>query len=150
MRIRAFVPTLALAGVLLATPAAAQTMPGPVGQEALIKATLLSLNDANVTGNYTVLHAKLSKPFRTEHSPDKLKQSFKTFADQGIDYDIIAAHKPVASEDPKVDDRGALILRGYFDTRPTRVSYDLAFIPSDGEWKPLKLNVKVNPAPEEK
>ena len=30
-------------------------------QEILIKTALLTLNDANVTGNYTVLHAKLSK-----------------------------------------------------------------------------------------
>jgi len=35
----------------------------------LIKVTLLTFNDANVTGNYTVLHAKLSKPFRDQFPP---------------------------------------------------------------------------------
>lgn len=145
---RTSVATLALAGTLFAAPAMAQKMPGPVAMEALIKATMLTLNDANVTGNYTVLHAKLSKPFRDQFGPDKLKEIFKTFVDQQIDYDIIAAHKPVASQEPKIDDRGALVLRGYFDTRPTRVTYELDFIPSDGEWKPIKLKVNVNPAPE--
>jgi hypothetical protein len=30
----------------------------------------MSFNDANVTGNYAVLHAKLSKPFRDQFTPD--------------------------------------------------------------------------------
>ena len=147
MPFRASVLTLAVAGALLATPAAAQKMPSPTGQEVLIKATLLTFNDANVTGNYTVLHAKLAKPFRDQFSPDKLKATFKTFADQNIDFDIIAAQTPVSSQEPKIDDRGALILRGYFDTRPSRVAYELDFIPSDGDWKAIKLKVNIGDAP---
>jgi hypothetical protein len=150
MPIRHSVLGLALFGTMLASPAMAQKMPGPLGMEALIKATLLTFNDANVTGNYTVLHAKLAKPFRDQFNPDKLKSTFKSFADQQIDFDVIAAHAPVASEEAKIDDRGALLVKGYFDTRPARVSYDLAFIPSDGEWKAIKLNVDVKPAPEQK
>jgi hypothetical protein len=140
---------LALAGSMLSAPASAQKMPSPVAMVAWIKATMLTLNDANVTGNYAVLHAKLSKPFRDQFGPDKLKETFKSFADQQIDYDIIAAFKPVATQEPKIDDRGALVLRGHFDTRPNRVTYELDFIPSDGEWKPIKLQVNVNAAPVE-
>lgn len=141
----------ALVGAFLAaSPASAQKMPGPIGMEALIKATLLTFNDANVTGNYAVLHAKLAKPFRDQFPPDKLKETFKSFAEKQIDFDVVAAHAPVASEEPKIDDRGVLLVKGYFDTRPSRVSYDLAFIPSDGEWKAIKLKVDVNPAPEQK
>ncbi len=32
-------------------------------------------------------------------------------------------------------------LRGYFDTTPNRVNYDLGFIMSDGEWKLVGINV---------
>ena len=49
-------------------------MPSAVLQEILIKTSMLPLNDANLTGNYTVLHAKLAKPFRDQFSPDRLKQ----------------------------------------------------------------------------
>lgn len=129
--------------VLFAAPAFAQKVPSSELQEVLIKASLMSFNDANVTGNYTVLHAKLSKPFRDQFPPDKLKQTFKAFADQHIDFDIVVAKPPVAAEEAKVDDTGRLALRGYFDTKPSRVHYDLAFIMSDGEWKLIKLNVNV-------
>lgn len=130
------------AGAMLgAAPAHAQPAPDKVGQEVLIKATLLTFNDANVTGNYTVLHAKLSKPFRDQFPPEKLKAAFKEFADKHIDFDLIAARTPVPSEEAVVNDQGVLKLYGYFDTKPSRINYQLEFIRSDGEWKAIKINV---------
>lgn len=143
--------------VLLAIPAlhaswgAAQVeikVPSALIQEVLIKTYLLTLNDANITGNYTVLQARLAKPFRDQFDAERLKTVFKSFADKKIDYGIIAAKPPVASSESRIDNRGALILRGYFDTTPSRVSYELDFIPSESEWKPIKLNVHVKPVKE--
>lgn len=129
--------------MLTAAGAAAQKVPNPMLQEILIKVSLLTFNDANVTGNYTVLHAKLSKPFRDQYPPEKLKEVYKVFAQQHIDFDLIAARPPVPVEEAKVDDRGVLQLKGYFDTTPSRVNYDLGFIMSDGEWKLIRLNVNL-------
>ena len=131
--------------LLLAPAQAENTVPSPFLQEILIKTSLLSLNDANLTGNYTVLHAKLAKPFRDQFSPDRLKKVFKTFADQKADWGLIAAKAPVATSPSVIDKRGALVVRGYFDTAPSRLTYELDFIPSEGEWKPIMLNVRVKP-----
>ena len=87
-----------LASILIAAPAQAQQVPNKTLQEVLVKVTLLTFNDANVTGNYTVLHAKLSKPFRDQFSPARLKEVFKSFSDNNIDFDIIAAKMPIASQ----------------------------------------------------
>lgn len=149
----------AIAGaLLLAAPsrAAAQAQAAPVEakvpsvllQEILIKTSLLTLNDANITGNYVVLHAKLAQPFREQFSPERLKQVFKPFADQKMDWGVIAAKPPVPTAEATIDKRGALVLRGYFDTSPSRLTYELDFVPSEGEWKPIKLNVKVKPSNE--
>jgi hypothetical protein len=134
---------LVLFVVVSASSAFAQKVPSTELQEILIKVSLLSFNDANVTGNYAVFHAKLSKPFRDQFPPDKLSSVFKEFRDKRIDFDLIAAKKPIGTEEPKVDDKGILALKGYFDTTPSRVNYDLAFIMSDGEWKLIKINVDV-------
>lgn len=135
-----------VSALLLLVPAQAEDkIPSAFLQEILIKTSLLTLNDANITGNYTVLHAKLSKPFREQFSPDKLKQAFKPLADQKLDYGLIAGKPPVATSEAEIDSRGRLILRGYFDTRPSRLNYDLAFVPSEGEWKPIRLNVDIKP-----
>lgn len=58
---------------------------------------------------------------------------------------MIAAKSAIASEEPRIDNRGALILCGYFDTKPSRMYYALNFVPSEGKWKPIKLNVHVKP-----
>ncbi|HJQ57879.1 MAG TPA: hypothetical protein VJ890_13275, partial [Vineibacter sp.] len=71
---------------VLAAPAAwAQSPPGPIALEALIKSTLMTFNDANITGNYTVFHARLAKPFRDQFTPDRLKTAFESFSQQSID-----------------------------------------------------------------
>jgi hypothetical protein len=139
--VRTVVAVLMLA--LFGAPASAQKVPNATVQEILIKASLLTFNDANVTGNYEVFHAKLSKPFRDQFSSDKLAEVFKGFRDQHIDIDLIAAKAPISVEEPKVGDNGRLTLKGYFDTTPSRVNYDLAFITSDGEWKLISINVDV-------
>jgi hypothetical protein len=122
-----------------------ERVPNPLAQEILIKTSLLTLNDAIVSGNYTVLHAKLAKPFRDQFAPDRLKQAFKSFTDQKIDMAAIVAHPPIPASDAQIDGRGALLLRGRFDVGPRRVVYELDFLPSEGEWKPLQFEVNVVP-----
>ena len=142
--IRRLVCSLVL--ILLATGAQAQNkVPGERALEALIKSSLLTFNDANVTNNYTVLHAKLSQPFRIKYPADKLAETFKVFREKRIDFDIIAALKPVYDPEPKVDGDGKLLVEGHFDPGSALVAFELDFIPSDGEWKLIRLNVKVNP-----
>lgn len=139
-----------VSALLLLMPAHAQDkVPSAILQEILIKSTLLTFNDANLTGNYTVLHAKLAKPFRDKISPDGLKQAFKGFADQKINLGLVAAMPPVASSEATIDVRGALQLRGYFATKPSRVSYELYFLPSEGEWKPAMIDVRIKPPTED-
>jgi hypothetical protein len=135
-----------VAGALWIIPAQAQnTPPEPEMQEVLIKTTLLSFNDANLTQNYDVLHAKLSKQFREQFPPERLKQVFKPFVDQKIDINPIAAKKPIPDKTAEVDERGVLSLTGHFDTTPSHVFYDLGYVVSEGQWKPIKINVNVRP-----
>lgn len=138
----------AVALVLLIPVAQAQNkVPSERALEALVKTSLLSFNDANITGNYEVFHAKLSKPFRDQFPPEKLKARFKDFSAKHIDFDIIAALKPTYDPAPEVDSDGRLLVKGFFPTEPLHVYFDLKFIPSDGEWKLIGINVKIGSAP---
>jgi hypothetical protein len=140
------VRVLAVMALMLAASAAqAQNkVPSERGLEALVKTTLLTFNDANVTGNYEVFHAKLSKPFREQFPVERLVRRFQEFSKKHVDFDIIAALKPAYDPAPKVDDEGKLLVKGHFPTEPLRVNFDLAFIPSDGEWKLISINVKID------
>ena len=107
----------------------------------MVKTTLLTLNDANITGNFDVPLTKMAKPFRDKLTADALKQGFKPFAGRHID--VIAAMPIVASSKPAIGSRGELMLRGHFDTSPSRLTYQLDYFISEGEWKPVLIDVKI-------
>jgi len=141
-RVGAFVLLLLLAG-----PAVAQNKVPPARPlEAQVKASLMSLNDANLTGDYRVLHARLSEPFRKQYTAERLKATFKEFNDKNVDIDIVTAMTPTYDQPPYVDAEGKLIVRGFFPTEPSRVSFEMDFISGEGEWKLIRINVKVGPA----
>jgi len=137
-----------MALMLAASLAQAQNkVPSERALEALVKTTLLTFNDANVTGNYAVFHAKLSKPFREQFPVERLARTFGDFNKRHLDFDIIAAMKPAYDPPPRVDEEGKLLVKCSFPTEPLRVYFDLYFIPSDGEWKLIRINVKVDSPP---
>ncbi|WGR99128.1 hypothetical protein MTX26_33945 [Bradyrhizobium sp. ISRA443] len=136
----------AAAGLLLicaTRPASALDMPSPFVQEVLIKSILVSLNDAVAADNFTVFHAKISKPFRDQFPPDKLKTIFKDLVDKHAVFDAIVAKPIILDQDAKIDDRGVLQLKGHFDTTPKQVKYQLGFIPSDGAWKLSGISIDI-------
>ena len=110
-------------------------MPGPSAQEVLVKSILVTLNDAVVSDNFTILHAKISKPFRDQFPPEKLRAVFKDLVEKHAVFDAVVAEKMIADEDAKIDEQGVLKLKGRFQTAPKQVKYQLGFIQSEGAWK---------------
>jgi hypothetical protein len=138
----------ALVLALAAPIAQAQNkVPAELALEALVKASLLSFNDANVTGNYTVFHDRLSKPFRDQFSSERLKETFRDFSEKHIDIHVVAAFKPTYAESPMIDPDGKLRVKGHFPTEPVRVNFELDFIPSDAEWRLVLIHVKLGDPP---
>ena len=62
----------------------------------------------------------------------------------GYCIELVAVLKPTYEPAPTIDSEGKLVVRGYFPTEPIRVNFNLAFIPSDGAWKLIRLNVKLD------
>ncbi len=132
------------AGIAVSATAVAQPLPTPLIEEVMVKTSLLTFNDANITGNYDVMYAKMGKPFRDRYGVQDLQQAFKMFAGQRID--LIAA-KPIVVTSPAKINKGVLMLRGYFDVAPSRLTYQLNFAVSEGEWKLIAIDVTGKPAP---
>jgi hypothetical protein len=137
--------TLILASATAPTPAAAQRVPSEDVIETTIKRHLASFNDANITGNYEVWHATLSRPFRDQFTPERLQTTFKAFHDQKIDIAPVLAKPPILSEPARIDREGTLLLKGTFETRPSRVIFDMKFLPAEGDWKLNSIHVNVLP-----
>ena len=135
---------VALTALLAASNhAIAQGMPSPLTQEVLVKSMLVTLNDAVTADNFTVLHAKISKPFRDQFPPEKLRAIFKDLIDKHATFDVVVAKPIVPDADAKIDENGVLRLKGHFETTPKKVKYALGFIPSDGQWKLSAVSIDI-------
>ena len=137
--------TLIAAVMMLAifAPANAASLPSDDEQEVLIRTTLMTFNDANMTANYSVLHAKASKEVQAQLSIEKLFDTFKPFRTNQLFFEDIIYEDYDSYEDAKIDDEGALVLAGVFKTDSIRVKYRLRFVKNDAAWKWLGINADV-------
>src|ERR1700694_1383588 len=91
---------------LAPTRALARDMPSPFVQEVLVKSILVTLNDAVAADNFTVFHAKISKPFREQFPPEKLRAIFKDLIEKHAVFDAVVASPIVSDEEAKVEEKG--------------------------------------------
>lgn len=130
-----------------ALPARAQDVPDAQVQEAMIKQTLITFNDANMTGNYAVMHARTAAPFREQFPPARIAEMFKSFGEQDVDIGPVAGMDPI-EDTPAVVEDGILILAGHFATSPLQVNYVLKYLVEENAWRLVGIDVTAVPVEE--
>ena len=123
------------------TPAYSAPVPNDDEQEILVKTTLMTFNDANLTGNYNILYDKAAKQFRAQIPLQKVTDSFKEFRDKKINLESIVGDELDSSKKASIDGDGVLNLKGRFKNDEKKIRYDLNFVYQDGTWKLLGLVV---------
>jgi hypothetical protein len=128
------------------TPAAAppQQQQLPVSLEQalyLIRSTLLTLNDANRTGNYTVLRDLAAPDFQAANTAADLAQNFTDLRRRKFDLFTVALAAPQLTAPPALDDHGMLHLNGFFPTRPLQINFELMFQNTGGQWRLFGISV---------
>jgi len=78
-------------------PAQQPALPGVDGVLYLIRSTLLTLNDANRTGNYTVLRDLAAPDFQARNTAADLAVTFTDLRRRNFDLFAVAVTAPIAS-----------------------------------------------------
>jgi hypothetical protein len=132
-----------LAAAASAAPASA---PAPKQHELdlLIRTTIIAINQANMTGNYTVFRDLTSPAFQSQNSPARLAEIFSTLRKRNLDLSPVIFF-PAKFHHPPAIENGMLHATGYFPTRPERVNFDLAYQNVDGRWLLLGASVSTSP-----
>src|SRR5262245_49810378 len=113
----------------------------------LIRETLLALDQANKTGNYTVLRDLGSPEFQV-NTAARLAEIFAKQRGDNIDLSGVAVIEPQLSLLPQVEANGMMHLAGFFPSVPTQVNFELAYAPVGGRWRLFGLSVSFGqPAP---
>jgi hypothetical protein len=126
-------------------PAFAQQEPKPAqidrnGVMILIRETLLALDQANKTGNYTVLR-DLGSPAFQANTAARLGEIFASERRDNLDLSGIAVLDPQLSLLPQIEPNGLLHMSGVFPSAPEQINFDLAYAPVNGQWKLFGISV---------
>jgi hypothetical protein len=128
-------------------PAAASgqdaTVPSADALIVLIRSTLMALNHANLTGNYSVLRDLSSPAFQASNSDADLAMIFTSLRGQRLDFSAIVTITPQLTKGPEITPQGLLHLGGSFATQPMPVNFEMLFQQVGGSWR--LFGISVNP-----
>jgi len=113
----------------------------------LVRSALLTLNDANRSGNYTVLRDLAAPDFQARNTAADLAQIFADLRRRNFDLFAAALIVTQFTAAPALDANGRMRLTGFFPTQPLRISFDLTFQSIAGQWRLFALSVATPGAP---
>src|SRR3990172_1851025 len=128
--------------------AIALNVPQPEILLVLIRTTLVALNQAVQTGNFTVLRDLGCPIFQQANSPAQLGAIFADLRNRNIDLSPVVVVTPQITEPPSITQEQLLRLVGYFPTNPLQIHFQMLFQPVNGQWRlyGMAVNTVASPA----
>jgi hypothetical protein len=125
-----------------------QAAPPPIqidrnGVLILIRSTLLALDHANRTGNYTVLRDLGAPGFQASNSAARLGEIFANLRSQNLDLSGLAVLEPQLTILPTSVSGGMMRMAGFFPSVPTQINFDLLFAPVEGRWRLFGISLNL-------
>lgn len=116
-------------------------VPDVQGLAVLVQNSLIALNHANLTGNYSVLRDLAAPGFQKLNSPKQLAASFADLRARNVNLSPIVLYQPKLVGDTTIDDKGFLHIAGYYETQPLLVNFSLVFQPVAAVWRMFEISV---------
>ena len=108
----------------------------------LIRSTLLAVDQANKTGNYTVLR-DIGAPGFQSNSAARLGEIFAKLRNDNLDLSGVAVIDPQLNLLPQIEANGLMHMAGFFPSVPNQVNFDLLFAPVNGQWRLFGISVSI-------
>jgi hypothetical protein len=130
-------------------PAAPQAAPrsaniNPSTLLALIRTTLIVLDEANKTGNYSLLRDAGAPGFAAANSVKKLADIFANQRRQQLNMSGVAVDAPQLTMQPRIEPNGMLHFAGFFPAGPSsQLKFEMLFQPVNGRWQLFGLAVNL-------
>ncbi len=111
----------------------------------MVRNAIIALNQANLTGNYSVLRDLGTPNFQQTNSQARLAEAFTTLRARKLDISPVMFFTPKFVSAPAMQDGQVLRATGFFPTTPEQVNFDLAIQLSGEQWALAAIAVNVTP-----
>jgi len=143
---RVLVLSLFLLAATVAETSAQQKVVMPNAEKIvlLVRNTLITLNDAIQTGNFTVLRDRGAPGFRQANSAGRLSKIFSDLTSRGVDLSVVSIVTPQLTQSPILDqEKGTLDIKGYFPGPPVHIEFEVIYQSVGSRWRLFGLSVQV-------
>lgn len=130
------------------TKSSKSAIPDEEKLQTLVKTTFMDFSDAVQAEDFEDFYKKVAKAWQDQTSPDEMMESFKVFVDNKDDYNfkkavspLDATFSPAPSIQP-VAGMDALVVKGYYPTKPDRANFEMKYTNEDGNWKLIGIHIK--------
>jgi hypothetical protein len=138
-------PHYALAQAPKAASQTASPQPAQIDRNGvliLIRSTVLALDQANKTGNYTVLR-DLGAPGFQANNAARLAEIFASQRRDNLDLSGVAVIDPQLTVLPQIEANGMMRMAGFFPSVPQQVNFEMLFAAVSGQWRLFGLSVNI-------
>lgn len=108
----------------------------------LVRSILLALDQANKTGNYSVLR-DLGAPVFQVNNAARLAEVFSTQRKEKWDMSGVATLEPQLTQPPQIESNGMLHIVGFFPSAAAQLNFEFLFAPDDRQWKISGMAVRL-------
>ena len=116
-------------------------MPSPLELSKLVWGTMLAIDQANRSGNYSVLRDLGAPGFQANNDAAQLTAIFASLRQQDVDLANTILLTPTYTAPPTMAAADVLRLRGQFGLRPTAIGFDLYYQWTSGRWKLFGVSI---------
>lgn len=103
--------------------------------ENMVRSVLIAVNQANFTGNYSVLYALGTRELQTQMKPEDLAKSFEILRKKSVDLTLVLSSPVRFSTPPAVGKDGMLELVGSVPAKPHQIDFTIVYFPVAGYWR---------------
>lgn len=127
-----------------------EDMPSRPLIDAMVGETTADFNYAVITNDFSDMYEKASPNFQATYTQEEFKNAFKDFVTQkkmtGPILSKAVAMEPDYSPDPFIRNQAGqkiLVVKGKYATKPLPMTFEYEYINRDGDWKLLKLVIRI-------
>jgi len=123
-------------------PAAIRPVPDQLQLAKLVWSMMAAVDQANKSGNYSVLRDISSTGFQINNDPAKLAQIFANIRSSRIDLSNALLVPPTYTVAPQQIQADVFRVQGVFSLRPVALAFDMYFQWERGEWRLYGIDIR--------